>query len=154
MTIDDFKQLIKPVTDFISDQPLTPALADALKRRFPPDSEPFNRVKAACHEAIAEGWMCSQGTEGRRFGRVIEAGEETAGFSIDVVDLANIVGPHHRHPLGEICMIFPITDGAKFDAVGRGWCVYPPASAHRPTVTNGEAVILYMLPNGQIEFTQ
>ena len=49
-------------------------------------------------------------------------------------------------------MVFPITPGALFDAVGRGWCVYPPGSAHSPTVTQGEALILYMLPKGQIEF--
>ncbi|MEH6822904.1 MAG: DUF4863 family protein [Motiliproteus sp.] len=154
MNIEMFQQLITAVTDFIAEQPLEPALAQALNQKFPASSERFTSIEAACHAAIAAGWMCSQGVAGRRFGRVIEPCEETAGFSIDVVDLTNIVGPHHRHPLGEICMIFPITDGAKFDGEGRGWCVYPPASAHRPTVTNGEAVILYMLPNGQIEFSQ
>jgi hypothetical protein len=25
-----------------------------------------------------------------------------------VVDLKDIVGPHHRHPSGEVCMIMPV----------------------------------------------
>ncbi|MEH6470670.1 MAG: DUF4863 family protein [Halopseudomonas sp.] len=154
MNITDFRRLITPVTDFIADQPLGPALADALKLQFPPDGYCFNAIETACHAAIAAGWMCAQGTAGRRFGRVIEASDATAGLSIDVVDLTNIAGPHHHHPLGEICMIIPLSKGAQFDGRDRGWWVYPPQSAHRPTVTDGEALILYMLPGGKIEFTE
>ena len=97
--------------------------------------------------------MCAQGAEGRRFGRVIEPSEDTAMLSVDVVDLTNIVGPHHKHPTGEVCMIMPATEEAEFDGMGRGWCVYEPGSDHCPTVTNGEALVLYMLPHGRIEFT-
>ena len=74
-------------------------------------------------------------------------------LSVDVVDLENIVGPHHRHPTGEVCMIMPGTSDALFDGNGRGWCVNEPGSEHRPTVTNGQALVLYMLPQGKIEFT-
>ena len=42
---------------------------------------------------------------------------------------------------------------ALFDGRSRGWCVYPPGSDHRPTVTNGRALVLYLLPEGEIEFT-
>ena len=97
--------------------------------------------------------MCAQGAPGRRFGRVIEPCEETGGLSVDVVDLENIEGPHHRHPTGEICMVMPITETARFDGTARGWCVFEPGSEHRPTVTDGEALVLYMLPDGKIEFT-
>ena len=97
--------------------------------------------------------MCAQGGKGRRFGRVSEASEETGSLSVDVVDLENILGPHHRHPTGEICMIMPLTSGARFDGMARGWCVFEPGSDHRPTVTGGEALVLYMLPDGRIEFT-
>ena len=83
----------------------------------------------------------------------MEAGPDTHGLSVDVVDLENIVGPHHRHPTGEVCMIMPITETARFDGNSRGWKVYEPDSAHHPTVTGGEALVLYMLPDGQIEFT-
>ena len=93
------------------------------------------------------------GGKGRRFGRVIEPGPAIAGFSVDVVDLTDIVGPHHRHPNGEICMVMPVSPEARFDGKGAGWKVYPPGSAHRPTVTGGRALVLYLLPAGQIEFT-
>ena len=98
--------------------------------------------------------MCNQGGEGRRFGRVLEPSVETDNLSIDVVDLTDIVGPHHRHPTGEVCMVMPVTEGANFDGHDAGWCVNPPGSAHRPTVTNGRALVLYLLPEGKIEFTE
>ena len=153
MNAGQFQKLLEPVTDFISGRALDSDLANQLNSRFPGDSETFNTIEAACHEAIANGWMCAEGGPGRRFGRVIEAGAETAGLSVDVVDLENIVGPHHRHPTGEICMIMPISETARFDDMPRGWCVFEPGSSHRPTVTEGEALVLYMLPNGEIEFT-
>ena len=154
MTPDTFKALMKPVTDAIADKAVDAALADELNRLFPPDGETFQAIEVACHEAIAAGWMCSQGGEGRRFGRVIEPGPDTRNLSVDVVDLTDIVGPHHSHPTGEVCMTMPVTPGAKFDGHGAGWCVNPPGSAHHPTVTGGEALVLYLLPDGQIEFTK
>jgi hypothetical protein len=30
----------------------------------------------------------------------------------------------------------------------------PPGSAHRPTVSQGRALVLYLLPDGRIEFTK
>ena len=153
MNVDEFQKLLQPVTDFVATQTVDPALADELDRRFPENGELFNAIEAACHMAIADGWMCVQGTAGRRFGRVIEPSEATGGLSVDVVDLENIVGPHHRHPTGEVCMIMPVTEQARFDGMPRGWCVFEPGSDHRPTVTDGEALVLYMLPQGKIEFT-
>ncbi len=97
--------------------------------------------------------MCDQGGPGRRFGRVIEPSVETGNLNVDVVDLEDIVGPHHRHPTGEICLIMPLTPEAKFDGNPAGWCVYEPGSGHRPTVSDGRALMLYFLPNGEIDFT-
>jgi hypothetical protein len=153
MNVESFQELLRPVTAFVSSQAVDPALAGKLNRQFPQDGETFASIEAACHEAISDGWMCAQGAAGRRFGRVIEPSEETGGLSVDVVDLENIVGPHHRHPGGEICMIMPITGSARFDDMPRGWCVFEPGSDHRPTVTDGQALVLYMLPDGKIEFT-
>jgi hypothetical protein len=66
--------------------------------------------------------------------------------------MSDVAGPHHAHPNGEIDMIIPLADGARFDGHGQGWLVYPPGSAHRPTVTGGSAIIVYFLPQGAIEF--
>ncbi|MEE8366491.1 MAG: DUF4863 family protein [Gammaproteobacteria bacterium] len=153
MNTKEFQNLLQPVTSQIAGKPVDDDLASQLNRQFPPGCDIYEAIETACHQAIANGWMCSQGSEGRRFGRVIEASVETAMLSVDVVDLKDIVGPHHRHPRGEICMVMPVTAGALFDGKGRGWYVYEPGSDHRPTVTNGEALVLYMLPEGSIEFT-
>ncbi len=48
----------------------------------------------------------------------------------------------------------PVTPEAKFDGRGAGWCVNEPGSAHHPTVTGGEALVLYLLPDGEIDFTK
>ena len=153
MDRNKFRKLIEPVSAAISGRSVDAGLEEHLCRLFPPESDSFKAIEAACHEAIAAGWMCAQGGPGRRFGRVIEAGPDTDGLSVDVVDLEDIVGPHHRHPTGEICMIMPVTETAKFDGKSRGWKVYEPGSAHHPTVTEGEALVLYLLPDGRIEFT-
>ncbi len=47
----------------------------------------------------------------------------------------------------------PLEGAPAFDGVGAGWCVYPPGSAHRPTVTGGSAHVLYLLPEGETAFT-
>jgi hypothetical protein len=153
MNLDEFKTLIKPVTDAIAGKPFDRDLEADLNRRFPPGSKTFTAIEAACQQAIAAGWMCSRGEPGCRFGRVIKPGPETHELSVDVVDLTDFVGPHHRHPKGEVCLTMPITPTAKFDGHGAGWCVNAPGSAHHPTVTDGQALVLYLLPDGAIEFT-
>jgi hypothetical protein len=40
-----------------------------------------------------------------------------------------------------------------FDGRPAGWVLYPPGSAHRPTVSEGRAFVLYLLPEEQIRFT-
>ncbi len=94
MNISDFQALLKPVTDLISSRAIDSALAEELNRCFPPGGKTFDTIERACHEAIADGWMCAQGAEGRRSGRVIEPCQETGGLSADVVDLTDLVGPH------------------------------------------------------------
>jgi len=155
MKISEFQALLKPVTDLIAAGAVDAALADELNRRFPPGGETFDAIERACHEAIAAGWMCANGEpDGPRWGRVIEPCEETGGLSVDVVDLTDLVGSLHSHPTGEVCMVMPITAGAQFDGTGRGWCVFEPQTSHHPTVSNGRALVLYMLPEGKIEFAE
>ncbi len=154
MNPQQFEDLMKPIMEAISGKDIARALADDLNREFAPESETFKAIESACHAAIAAGWMCSQGSEGRRFGRVIDPSPGTHDLSVDVVQLRDIAGPHHAHPTGEVCMVMPTTLDAKFDGNGAGWCVYEPGSAHHPTVTDGEALVLYLLPGGQINFTK
>ena len=48
----------------------------------------------------------------------------------------------------------PLDAQATFDGRPAGWTVYPPGSAHSPTVRQGRALVLYLLPQGAIEFTR
>ena len=73
-------------------------------------------------------------------------------FPVDAV--VNNVGIASPQPLGEIDLIMPLDDSATFDGHGAGWLVYGPGSAHPPTVAQGRALVLYLLPQGQIEFTR
>ncbi len=152
--LENFMALMKPIAATISQARIDADLEAVLNATYPSSGDTFGKVEQACHEAITAGWMCSQGDEGRRFGRVLEPSTQTDDLSVDVVDLTDIVGPHHRHPTGEICMVMPVTPGARFDGHEAGWCVNPPGSAHHPTVTNGRALVLYLLPQGKIEFTR
>ena len=154
MEISEFKEILKPVTDLVASTSIDAKVDEELNRRFPPGGEVFDAIENACHQAIEAGWMCANGDEKARWGRVIEAGEETGGLSVDVVQLADLVGRHHSHPTGEVCMIMPISPEAKFDGLPRGWCVFEPGSGHFPTVSDGKALILYMLPDGKIDFTE
>jgi hypothetical protein len=154
MNVNSFRQLLEPIVAVARERPLDDTLMDDLNARIPAHSEVFRVVEAACHAAIEAGWMCSREAGGIGFGRVIKAGPETASFSVDVVSMKDVVGPHHRHPEGEIDMIMPVDKSARFDGHGAGWLVYGPDSAHHPTVAGGRALVLYLLPNGAIEFTR
>lgn len=154
MDLEKFKSLITEVTEKIAGKPLDKDLQEFLNDEVPADGELFKYIESACHQAVEAGWMCDREYGGIRFGRVIPPTPETQGFSVDVVQMENIVGPHHAHPNGEIDMIMPILGNAKFDGIDKGWLVYPPASAHKPTVTEGSAYVLYLLPDGAIEFTR
>ncbi len=154
MTQQQFTDLIASITGALAGAPLHPSLADELNRRFPAGGDTYRTILDACRDGIADGWMCSREHAGIRYGRVVKPGATTHGFSVDVVDMNDVAGGHHRHPTGEIDLVMPLTDGAAFDGHGAGWVVYGPDSAHTPTVAGGRALVLYLLPDGAIEFTK
>lgn len=153
MGVESFTRQIRDLTADLAGRPLDDALAADLNSRYPPTSKVFRDLAASCRDGIAEGWLCAREAGGIRYGRVIKPGSETQGFSVDVVDMTDVVGPHHAHPQGEIDLVMPIDGNARFDGSGAGWVVYGPGSAHRPTVTAGRAIVLYLLPGGAIDFT-
>ena len=150
---EHFTQLIAGLTAEIANMPLDQELARLLNSQHGADSTLFTELFAACKAGVAEGWMCKHEGGGIRYGRVIKASSDTHDFSVDVVDMNNIAGPHHVHPHGEIDLIMPLTTGASFDGHPAGWCVYEAGSAHSPTVSAGQALVLYLLPQGAIQFT-
>ena len=154
MQVDEFRTLIASVTRSIAGKPLDEALEAELNRDMPQGSSTYEQLFSACRAAVQAGWMCNREAGGIKFGRVVKHGPDTHGFSVDVVDMDQVVGPHHSHPNGEIDLIMPLSPNAKFDGRGAGWRVYGPGSAHSPTVSEGRALVLYLLPDGKIDFTQ
>ena len=148
-----FVQALKPVIDLVYDAHWNSQLAMDLNAKFGPGTETFSAIGEACRSGIDDGWMGLTGDERRRGGRVVEPGPQTQNLSVDVVEIVDITGPHHRHPRGEVCAVLPITAGARFDGNPQGWCVYPPGSAHFPTATGGRLCVMFLLPDGEIEYT-
>lgn len=153
-TPDQFHALMREATRLTSGHALDDALQARLNREAGPDSPLYQNIFAACRQGVADGWMCNREGGGIRYGRVIKPADDLAGYSVDVVDMDDLAGPHHAHPNGEIDLIMPLTGNARFDGHGAGWLVYGPGSAHCPTVTEGRALVLYLLPGGAIEFTR
>ncbi|MDH3452705.1 MAG: DUF4863 family protein [Gammaproteobacteria bacterium] len=152
MTKELFTGLMNEVVDVIGSRAVDADLGKYLNQALPPDGEAFRRIEEICHAGVQAGWLCKHEAGGIRYGRVLRP-DAVQGFSVDVVRMDELRGPHHKHPKGEIDMVMPIDGAACFDGHGRGWCVYPPHSAHHPTVTGGAALVLYLLPDGEIEFT-
>ncbi|MEF7612804.1 DUF4863 family protein [Aquincola sp. MAHUQ-54] len=149
-----FHQLIADVAAQVAGRPLDGELDRWLNAEMGPDTPVYRGLRQACIDGVAEGWMCDREGGGIRYGRVFKAADDLHRFSVDVVEMQDIAGPHHVHPQGEIDLIMPLEGDARFDGRPAGWCVYPPGSAHRPTVSGGRALVLYLLPEGQIEFTR
>lgn len=151
---DAFKTLLHDVTRQIGDRALDTSLQTWLNQELGADSATYRQLKAACEQGVAEGWLCQREGGGLKYGRIFKPDDALHGFSVDVVDMNTVAGPHHAHPLGEIDLIMPLDDTATFDGRGAGWLVYGPGSAHSPTVAAGRALVLYLLPEGRIEFTR
>ena len=154
ITPDSFKVQLSTLTAQLVGRALDAELDQWLNTHHGATSSTFAELKAACEAGVAAGWLCDREGGGNRYGRIFKAGPDLHGFSVDVVDMQDIAGPHHTHPLGEIDLVMPLQGDACFDGRPAGWLVCPPGSAHRPTVSQGRALVLYLLPDGQIQFTR
>ena len=133
------------------DQP--DAARDALVAEFPLSSAPIQALREHMIEEMNAGRLVQNGKDPLRYSRVFKQSEETLNFSSDAV-LMNGAGPKHRHPEGEIDLCFALEGDPKFDGNPEGWVVYGKGSVHIPTVTGGQMLILYLLPNGAFEFVK
>lgn len=154
MSSNEFRRQIVDLTAHLAGRELNQELQTWLNEAHGAGSETYARLEQSCRQGVAEGWLCQHEAGGIRYGRVFKPAEDLQNFSVDVVDMDNLVGPHHSHPGGEIDLVMPIEGDALFDDHAAGWVVYPAGSAHHPTVTNGRALVLYLLPGGSIEFTR
>ena len=154
MTPDEFRAEIAGLTAQIAGRAIDAQLDAWLNREHGAGSATYAALKAGCEAGVADGWLCNREGGGIKYGRIFKPADDLHGFSVDVVDMTNIAGPHHVHPNGEIDLIMPLDGDARFDGRPAGWVVMPAGSAHRPTVSQGRALVLYLLPQGAIEFTK
>jgi len=131
----------------------TDAAHAELLRRLDPTGDEGQRIAAEMKVLLADGKIANRGELPVQWGRVAKPGEETLGFSIDVV-LMNGAGPRHRHPEGEVSFAIAMDGDPRFDGHSTGWVVLPPDSVHVPTVTGGTMLIAYLLPEGAMEFLE
>lgn len=152
--VDALQQPMQTLTAWLRGRMLEPNLELALEAAFGADSDWFREVSQLVKTGMENGELGGREAGGIRFGRAIKPNPDMLNFSLDVVLMTDVKGPHHSHPLGEIDMVVPLDETARFDGQGEGWKVYGPGSAHHPTVTGGSAIVLYLLPDGAIEFTR
>ena len=153
-TPTEFRQQIAVLTAQLAGRALDDQLDAWLNAQHGAGSSTFDALAASCRSGVRDGWLCNREGGGIKYGRIFKPADDLQGFSVDVVDMRDIAGPHHQHPNGEIDLIMPLEGEARFDGRPAGWCVYGPGTAHRPTVTQGRALVLYLLPQGAIEFTR
>jgi Domain of unknown function (DUF4863) len=153
-TPESFRAQIAEFTQQLAGRPLDAALMSWLNSEHGSRSATYQALKQACEDGVAQGWLCNREGGGIRYGRIFKPADDLHGFSVDVVDMMDCAGPHHRHPNGEIDLLMPLEGDALFDGQPAGWVVYGPGSAHHPTVSEGRALVLYLLPQGAIEFTK
>jgi len=132
----------------------SPAKARAeLVQRFDPTSPAAKALEKELVALLQAGKVAERGELPVKYGRVAKAGAPTLDFSIDVVHM-NGPGPLHRHPNGEVNYCIALDGQPTFDGHPPGWVVFPPESRHVPTVAGGTMLIVYLLPQGAIEFVK
>lgn len=147
--LDLFLPLLRAADGLDLSQP-----ADAraeLERRYPADAPAADAFRKSLLELLEAGAICERGELPMRFGRVSKSTPESLEFTIDIVQM-NGPGPEHKHPLGEVNFCVAIDGEPTFDGHGPGWVVFPPDSIHVPTVASGSMLIVYLLPQGAMEF--
>lgn len=148
-----FEEIVSEIAADIRDQILDESLAGYLNANWPNDGTAFAELRRLCAEGERDGWLMTRESGGIKFGRAVKPGGYAGDFSVDVVRMKDVKGPHHIHPMGEIGAIMALEGAPKFDAFPEGWYVYGPGTDHHPTVSGGDAYVLYLLPKGVIEFT-
>lgn len=149
--LDTFRPLLEAAAGLDLSEPAR--VRAELVRRFDPHGPRGKELALALQGLLAEGRIAERGELPVKWGRVAKAAPETLGFSIDVV-LMNGAGPRHRHPRGEVNFCIAVDGAPSFDGEPPGWVVLPPASDHVPTVSGGTMLIVYLLPDGAVEWVK
>ncbi len=124
-----------------------------LQETYPFDGPGTVALGQALVAAVEDGVICDRGEPALQWSRLAKPEDTPHHLSVDAVWMAG-AGPLHRHPKGEINLCFAVEGSPLFDDHPEGWVVFPPDSVHVPTVTGGRMLIVYFLPNGEMEFVR
>jgi hypothetical protein len=97
MTPADFRLQIAALTEQLQGRPLDAELDTWLNREHGVGSATYEALAASCRTGVAEGWLADREGGGIKYGRIFKPADDLHGFSVDVVDMNDIVGPHHSH---------------------------------------------------------
>ncbi len=123
----------------------------ALNDRLDPEGPRGREIKEALLALLESGQIANRGEPPVKWGRALKPTPESYGFSVDVVDMTG-PGPRHRHPKGEVDYCIALDGEPTFDGRAPGWVVMPEDSIHVPSVEGGRMLIVYLLPEGAMEF--
>ena len=98
MSSNALRQHLSEPTTQPADRALDFSLDDGLNQAHGAGSPTYGQLRRDCQTGSAEGWLCERAGGGIRYGRVFKPAADLHGFSVDVVDMSNIAGPHHAHP--------------------------------------------------------
>jgi hypothetical protein len=133
MTPDKFRAQIAALTAQLAGRPIDAELDAWLNREHGATSTTYAALKASCEAGVAEGWLCNREGGGIRYGRIFKPGRGPAGLLGRRGGHADIAGPHHVHPNGEIDLIMPLDGEASSTAAPpAGWSAHPAAPTAPP----------------------
>lgn len=150
-SLEEVREALSPLAHAVAGLDLSDpeAARGDLERRFPFHAlGELGRILRGARDA---GVLTPRSNEGVAFGRVARPSPETAGLSIDAVDIAG-TGAEHTHLEGEVSLCFAEEGDPRFDGHPEGWVVLPPGSHHAPTVEGGRMLIVYFMPNGAVRW--
>ncbi|MEZ5479401.1 MAG: DUF4863 family protein [Thiolinea sp.] len=110
MSIEHFRTQLSALTEQLAGRPVDHELQTWLNAQHGVDSATYQQLKQSCEQGVQEGWLCEREAGGIRYGRVFKPADDLHGFSVDVVDMDNVVGPHHSHPNGEVDLVMPLAE--------------------------------------------
>jgi len=96
----EFLELVSKIAKELEGAKLDAGLETRLNEKFPAAGDQFSRLAALCAQGEAEGWLMNREAGGIKFGRAVKPGKEAGRFSVDVVRMKDIAGPHHIHTTG------------------------------------------------------
>lgn len=95
MSPPKFREHLSLLTVQLAGRPLDVELDAWLNAEHGVESITYQQLKQACIAGVVGGWLCERESGGIRYGRIFKPADDLHGFSVDVVDMKGIVGPHH-----------------------------------------------------------